>query len=141
MVHSALCIVHCALCIVHFELTALLAPVRSTFFRAVSRVFAVLLLVWTTADLGGGLCVHDREPIAAAVGGSQTARAAASSAGASSGEVPGPGDDCFCCSHFVHPQVRYQVVPVYAFVAAVEAAAPLHPQFPASQLYHPPLWA
>ncbi len=38
--------------------------VRSARFRLASRVFAILLLAWTTADLcGHGMCVHDREPL------------------------------------------------------------------------------
>lgn len=109
---------------------------KSARFHAVARVFAVLLLCWTTADLCCGVCVHDREPLAAGGGG---AVAVGQPSATDAGHFPLASDDCFCCSHFVHPQVRYQVTPAHTLVSAIEAETVLRPQFPASQLYHPPL--
>jgi hypothetical protein len=113
---------------------------RSARFRHVARVFAVLLLVWTTTDLCGGVCVHDHEPIAAGLpseaAGPTTISAAA---GPSDTRPPTAPDDCFCCSHYVHPLARYQVVPSYTFIAAVEVRSASRPHSPASRLYHPPL--
>lgn len=116
------------------------AILRSACFRVVARVFAVLLLCWTTADLCGGLCVHDHEPIAASVAaGTHGARSVSLPSAPLADSLPTAPDDCFCCSHFVQPQVRYQAVPAYTFVASVEVPAVSRPQFPPSQLYHPPL--
>jgi hypothetical protein len=126
----------------HSSLEESFAPVRSTPFRLVARVFAVLLLAWTTADLCCGLCVHDGEPIAAAVpAGHQGERTVIGPPASAAADLPYAPDDCFCCSHFVQPQVPYQVVPIYALISAVETTAAPSPQFPASQLYHPPLAA
>jgi hypothetical protein len=101
---------------------------------------AVLLLVWTTADLCGGLCVHDHDPIAAGIpGGPGGARSIADAAVPGSDGLPTAPDDCFCCSHYVQPQVRYQVVPACSFVSTVEVPSVSRPQFPSSRLYHPPL--
>jgi hypothetical protein len=108
----------------------------------VSRVFATLLLAWTTADLcGHGLCVHDREPIVrvvpAAPGGASAVKA---SGGAPTGAdaCNGP-DDCFCCCHCVDVQVRAQIPVVYTFVSAVFFGSHSFPQLAPSPLYHPPL--
>jgi hypothetical protein len=85
------------------------------------------------------LCIHDREPVAAAVpAGPHGAHSVGVPSGGSSPEPTAP-DDCFCCSRFVHPQVRYEFVPVYAFIATVENASISRPQFSPSRLYHPPL--
>jgi hypothetical protein len=84
--------------------------------------------------------VHDHEPVAAAVP-AQTGRAASVSPACppADGSLPVAPDDCFCCSRFVQPQVRYQVVPAYTLVTTVTAPAVSRPQFPASHLYHPPI--
>lgn len=113
---------------------------RSIRFRTISRLFAVLLLAWTTADLCGGLCVHDREAIAAPVPADADEACSAAAGAAACGEQGRAApDDCFCCSHFVHPQVRYQVVPAYTQVSAIEAQRAPRTQSPSSQFYHPPL--
>jgi hypothetical protein len=106
----------------------------------VARAFAVLLLAWTTVDLCGGVCIHDHEPIAASLPGGPSGARSVEVAGSYGGNCPLTGpDDCFCCSHYVQPQVRYQVVPAYTFVAGVEAASVSPPQVSSSPLYHPPL--
>jgi hypothetical protein len=103
-------------------------------------VFAVLLLGWTTVDLCGGVCVHDHDPIAAAVpAGAHGARSVSLPCAPPAPLLPTAPDDCFCCSHYVHPQVRYQVIPSSSFASAVEDETVLRPQFAASRLYHPPL--
>jgi hypothetical protein len=104
-------------------------------------MFAVLLLAWTTADLCGGFCVHDRERLAASVPAGPHGAQSVGAAAASTAECErdnGP-DDCFCCSHYVDVQVRFQVAPTYGVVATVESDAISHPQLSASPLYHPPL--
>lgn len=111
-------------------------------FRTISRVFAVLLLAWTTADLCGGLCVHDHEPVATAVpAGPHGARSASVEAKTAGEQLPAPPDDCFCCSHYVQPQVRYQVLPTNTRVTPVEAEGLPRTQSPSSRFYHPPLGA
>ena len=113
---------------------------RSARFRHAARILAVLLLAWTTTDLCGGVCVHDREPIAAELAQGAAGPASISAAtGPSNLEPPAAPDDCFCCSNYVHPLARYQVVPSDPFIAAVgvQSASRLHS--PASRLYHPPL--
>jgi hypothetical protein len=113
---------------------------RSARFRHAARVFAVLLLVWTTADLCGGVCVHDHEPIGAGMPHGAAGLETLSGAAGFSGTAPlAASDDCFCCSHYVHPQARYQFVPAYTFIAAVEVQSVSRPDSPASRLYHPPL--
>jgi hypothetical protein len=103
-------------------------------------MFAVLLLVWTTADLCGGVCVHDHEPIAASTPTGSAVPETLSGAAGSSGTRPAAAsEDCFCCSHYVYPQARYQIVPAYTFIAAVEVRSVPRPDSPASRLYHPPL--
>jgi len=103
-------------------------------------VFAVLLLVWTTADLCGGLCVHDHEPITELLAaGADGARRLASKPDQTTEHPAHPPDDCFCCSHYVQPQVRYRFVPAHTFLSLVEPPAVPRPKFPASKLYHPPL--
>jgi hypothetical protein len=115
------------------------AILKSARFRLVARAFAVLLLAWTTADLCGGFCMHDHEPITAGVpGGPGGARSLSGRDSHRPACTAGP-DDCFCCSHYVHPQVRYQVVPAYTLVCAVVAPSVSRPRFPSSPLYHPPL--
>jgi hypothetical protein len=113
---------------------------KSARFRLVARVFAVLLLAWTTVDLCGGVCVHDHEPITLGMPGGPDGGRSVSGTDPCGGTCPQSGpDDCFCCSHYVQPQVRYQVVPARAFVAGVAAEPVSRPQFPSSPLYHPPL--
>jgi hypothetical protein len=105
----------------------------------VARLFAVLLLAWTTADLCGGLCMHDHEPIAAAwAAGPSGARSIASARGEAA-PLPSPPDDCFCCSRFVQPQSRCQFVPTYTFLASVGSPPESQPRFSATPFYHPPL--
>lgn len=115
---------------------------RSARFRAASRVFAVLLLAWTTADLcGHGLCVHDREPIVpggleAASRGATVAAPGARTTGAN--DAGGP-DDCFCCCHCVDVRMPFRVAFESAFVwPVVIAHRSLSDPAPAV-LYHPPL--
>ena len=107
-----------------------------------SRVFATLLLAWTTADLSGhGLCVHDREPIVPVVPaapGQVRAVNALDPAPADADACNGP-DDCFCCCHCVDVQVRFQIPVVYTFVSAVFFEHPSFPHLAPSPLYHPPL--
>jgi len=116
--------------------------VRSARFRTTSRVFAVLLLAWTTADLcGHGMCVHDREPIvpiAPAAPGQVPAVKASAGAPADGDACNGP-DDCFCCCHFVDVQVRFQIPVVYTFVSSVFFGHRSLPHLAPSPLYHPPL--
>jgi hypothetical protein len=70
---------------------------RSSLFRRVSRVAAMLLLVWTAVDLAfAGLCALDREQ--ADLGLPSMAVARADEATASG---PAHVDDCFCCSRCV----------------------------------------
>ena len=115
---------------------------RSVRFRLASRVFATLLLAWTTADLcGHGMCVHDREPVAPIGQASPDQVQAVTVNGhgeAGAAACNGP-DDCFCCCHCVDVQVRFQIPVVYTFVSAVFFEH--HPlrRLPPPPLYHPPL--
>jgi hypothetical protein len=117
--------------------------VRSSRFRGVARLFAIVLLAWTAADVcGHGICEHDREPIAPA--------APTGSAGPSSvnrlpvgapadAPLPTGPDDCFCCSRFVDVQVPFLPSLVYAVAWTVpDPIAPM-PVADPSRLYHPPL--
>jgi hypothetical protein len=116
--------------------------VRSARFRLASRLFAVLLLAWTTADLcGHGLCVHDREPIvpaSPAAPGQAPTVSTRRGGPIDSDQCNGP-DDCFCCCHCVDVQVRFQIPVVYTFVSAVFFEHQSFPHPAPSPLYHPPL--
>jgi hypothetical protein len=116
--------------------------VRSARFRMASRVFATLLLAWTTADLcGHGLCVHDREPLvpnALATPGRLQTISAPDGGQAEADACNGP-DDCFCCCHCVDVQVRFQIPVVYTVVSAVFFEHRSLPCLAPSPLYHPPL--
>jgi hypothetical protein len=116
--------------------------VRSARFRLASRVFAVLLLAWTTADLcGHGMCVHDREPLAPGgpMAPGQTATVeAAGGAPARADACNGP-DDCFCCCRCVDVQVPFQVQVLSTLVSSVFVAHRSLPHLAPASLYHPPL--
>ena len=115
---------------------------KSARFRMASRVFATLLLAWTTADLcGHGMCVHDREPLvpyAPSAPGQPDTISTKDGGPADAAACNGP-DDCFCCCHCVDVQVRFKVPVVYTVVSAlfVEHRSLPHPS--PSPLYHPPL--
>jgi hypothetical protein len=117
--------------------------VRSARFRVVARVFAMLLLAWTTADLcGHGLCVHDREPI---VPGLPTSPGPHPLAVRWEGGAPadvdpcnGP-DDCFCCCHCVDVRLPFHLPLVYAFVSSVFVERCSFADLSPAPLYHPPL--
>jgi hypothetical protein len=117
--------------------------VRSARFRSVARVFAILLLAWTTADLcGHGLCVHDREPIvpwtSSAPGGRTSAVRAPAGAPIDTATSNGP-DDCFCCCHCVDVNVPFQMPVICTFVSSVFTTHSSLPHLSPSPLYHPPL--
>jgi hypothetical protein len=116
--------------------------VRSARFRMASRVFATLLLAWTTADVcGHGMCVHDREPLvpdAAAAPGVPDTISAGDRGEADAAVCNGP-DDCFCCCHCVDVQIPFQVPVVYTFVSELFFERPTFQHLPPSPLYHPPL--
>jgi hypothetical protein len=116
--------------------------VRSARFRMASRVFATLLLAWTTADLcGHGMCVHDREPLVAnapAAPGHPNTISAADGGQADAAAGNGP-DDCFCCCRCVDVQVRFQVPVVCTVVSELFFERPSFSHLPPSPLYHPPL--
>jgi hypothetical protein len=116
--------------------------VRSARFRMASRVFATLLLAWTTADLcGHGMCVHDREPLvpnAPAAPGRPNAISAADGGQADAAACNGP-DDCFCCCRCVDVQVRFQVPVGCTVVSELFFERPSFQHLPPSPLYHPPL--
>ena len=115
---------------------------RSARFRLASRVFATLLLAWTTADLcGHGLCVHDREPLvrnAPAAPGQPETISAPDGGQAAADACNGP-DDCFCCCRCVDVQVRFQIPVVYTVVSALFVEHRSLPHLAPSPLYHPPL--
>jgi hypothetical protein len=116
--------------------------VRSAWFRTASRIFATLLLAWTTADLcGHGLCVHDREPlvpIAPAAPGQPETITAPDGGEAGAHACNGP-DDCFCCCHCVEVQARFRIPLVYTVVSALFFERSSLSDLPPSPLYHPPL--
>ena len=116
---------------------------RSARFRMASRVFATLLLAWTTADLcGHGMCVHDREPLVPdRPGGAWTARdhLGASTADRLEADACNGPDDCFCCCHCVDVQVRFQIPVVYTVRVCRVLRTPFAPHLAPSPLYHPPL--
>jgi hypothetical protein len=107
-----------------------------------SRVFATLLLAWTTADLcGHGMCVHDREPLvpsAPAAPGRPDTISTTDGALADAAACNGP-DDCFCCCRCVDVQIRFQVPVVYTLVSELFFTRPSFRHLPPSPLYHPPL--
>ncbi len=115
---------------------------KSARFRTTSRVFAVLLLAWTTADLcGHGMCVHDREPL---VPGRQAApgqtEALASPRGGHAGEADRNGpDDCFCCCRCVEVQMPFRIQVQSTFVTRVPTGHRSPPSLAPPPLYHPPL--
>jgi hypothetical protein len=119
-----------------------LFAVRSARFRTTSRVFAVLLLAWTTADLcGHGMCVHDREPLvpsALATPGRLDALAAPPGGHADAAACNGP-DDCFCCCRCVEVQIPFRIQVQSTFVSCVLAGHRSLPSLAPPPLYHPPL--
>lgn len=117
---------------------AILGPMRFVRRAAVTRIMAVVLLMWTAADISNaGLCALDNED------GDGVAVGCASVAGGdkapTSPTFPPPHvDDCFCCSHCVDVGwVSGATVPVIA-----DSRIPLPPEavpFPSGfPLYHPP---
>jgi len=116
--------------------------VRSARFRTTSRVFAVLLLAWTTADLcGHGMCVHDREPLvpsAPAAPGQMAAIATPQGGHDDAAACNGP-DDCFCCCHCVEVQVPFRILVQSASVSCVLVGHRSLPDLAPAPLYHPPL--
>jgi hypothetical protein len=117
--------------------------VTSARFRRIGRLFAVLLLAWTAADICDfGLCRHDREPIAPAVPagphGARTVTAWAPDTGAPS-DAADLGEDCFCCSPYVDVQTRVAITVTYSFAWKVAFDLAARPDVAASRLYHPPL--
>lgn len=114
---------------------------RSNRFRLVARLFAILLLAWTTADLcGHGVCTHDREPVVpwATPGDSPTAMNRPADAPQDVAALDGP-DDCFCCCHCIEVQVRFRLPVAYSFLSMVFVARPSEPVSSPSLLDHPPL--
>jgi hypothetical protein len=114
---------------------------RTSRFRLVARVFAVLLLAWTSADLcGPGFCLHDREPIApwsSRAPGTPAAVNAAGPAQADAATVDGP-DDCFCCCHCIDVRVRFQLPVGCSFASMVSPGHSSAPVSISSLLDHPP---
>jgi len=114
---------------------------RSSRFRLVARLFAILLLTWTTADLcGHGVCSHDREPIvpwSSPAPGTRTAMGRPGEALPDAAAFDGP-DDCFCCCHCIEVQVRFELPVGYSFVSMVLVEHPALPFSIPSRLDHPP---
>jgi hypothetical protein len=116
--------------------------VRSRRFRTASRVFASLLLAWTTADLGGhALGLHQHGPIAA---GRSAAPGHAASirmplvAPVDAGHSDSV-DDCFYCSHCADVQVLFRIQVEPAFVTWIAAEYQSVPDWAPTPHYHPPL--
>jgi hypothetical protein len=107
-----------------------------------SRLFAVLLLAWTTADLcGHGMCVHDREPLAPGRPAAPDRTATVEAPGGAPAEADacnGP-DDCFCCCRCVDVQVRFQIPVLYTSVSDVFFGHRSLSHLAPPPLYHPPL--
>lgn len=63
----------------------------------IARVVAVILLVWTGADLvNAQLCAADQVPATSQTGAQRDSGGP---------DRPAPADDCFCCSHTVQLSV------------------------------------
>jgi hypothetical protein len=108
--------------------------VRSPAFRCIARVFAVILLVWTTADLFHyGLCVHGHDWIGA------FAAAGVRSASAESETHHADCDDCFCCSHGMITQVPFSIPIHHGLVCRVPDVSAGRPHAVTHAFYHPPL--
>lgn len=108
----------------------------------VGRIVALVLLLWTAADLTNtGLCALESEGALDAVSlTSATALSNPSDTSAPRGTTSqGHIDDCFCCSHCV----EFQAEPP-APTAMVRASAPVpllvpSPRLFGASVYHPPL--
>ena len=97
-----------------------------------ARVVAVLLLLWTAADIvNAQMCASDQQPLPTA----SVLRVGDSPA---SGQIPASVDDCFCCSHTV--QIATVQVSTPALLPRERTAEP-EPVFHSitdRQVDHPP---
>ncbi len=106
---------------------------HSRTFRRLARLFAVILLAWTAADLCDyQLCAHHREPLGA---WSETRLRAAPT----DSQAPADGDDCFCCSHFVDVRTPFRIALGYEVAWFVGDQPVGEPHVAAIPLYHPPI--
>lgn len=115
---------------------------RSARFRMASRVFATLLLAWTTADLcGHGMCVHDREPVVPIVPAApgQAPIVTAPHGGPLEADACNGPDDCFCCCQCVEVQVPFRIPVGYTFISAVFFEHRALRRLAPTPFYHPPL--
>ena len=98
----------------------------------IGRIVAVLLLLWTGADIvNAQLCSADRQPF------SSITDLRVSDA-TSQHESRTAGDDCFCCSHTVQAVTGWVSMPIFSageYATQLELGAhfTIH-----GQIYHPP---
>jgi hypothetical protein len=109
--------------------------VHSASFRRVARLFAIVLLLWTAADVCDyGLCVHHRDPIGSFAD-------TAFRAPASDPDDRAGSDDCFCCSHVVDVRLPFRMCVAHAVARVVADDVPAQPHLRSVPLYHPPIGA
>ena len=107
---------------------------HSASFRRIARVFALLLLVWTAADVCDyGLCAHHRDPL-----GSYALAALRPDDCRAEPEVA-LVDDCFCCSRLVDVRTPFQMTLEYDVAWVVADNSTGEPHLTSVPLYHPPL--
>ena len=122
-----------------YPLSAILARMRWWRHSRLVRTVAMILLLWTAADLSNAsLCALDNEGANAGPLGSGTTLQDGSSA-------PGPAqlpqhiDDCFCCSHCVDVHVFLPATLVTPVALQQTQLVLSAPRIFGSRLYHPPL--
>lgn len=111
---------------------------RSQRFRVVFRVAALVLLMWTSADLTTAeLCALDREgfPIGAETSSDVDGRSAPPLAPS---QQDSHVDDCFCCSHCVEPGYEFHVDRSTQEVGQLAAAPTRRVLTTYRSLYRPP---
>jgi hypothetical protein len=96
------------------------------------RIVAVVLLLWTGADIvNAQLCSVDRQPLSSIT----TLRV---SDATSQRQSPATGDDCFCCSHTVQAGTAPVSMPILA-AGEYTAQLDLGSHFTIhDQIYRPP---
>ena len=103
--------------------------------RRVGRVFAIVLLVWTTVDLiDHNVCVTHAAPAPGARG----TVIGYSAEGPSPLQAP-QADHSFCCSHTVDVRTPFRLALTLGVIGLAPENCPLLPFHDSSGLYHPPL--